>query len=212
MDSAWSSKRASMFGKIAFTLKNFKEIAYHHYGNSPLSLVKFVYYSVFRINTFIVFERDLTGALPEINLGPEYNVLKPTTDELDRIRNGKVLPREFYYDKFHKVKTCYLALYHNEIAYIHWVYFKGDSSRFLRLGDGVAEINYVTVLPRFRGKKLSCEMLCYTSRDLKALGYKKVVVVVHENTIALIKNLKQAEYREVRRIKVLGPFSRKIHV
>jgi len=159
-----------MFKKIIFTFGKLKKIAYHHYGNNPLSLIKFIYYSFFRINTFIVFECDLTKPLPQIDLDPEFKMIQPTMDQLDRLRSGKELPREFYYDQFHKVRTCYLALCGNEMAYIQWIFFKGDNSRFLRLGQDIVEINYMTTLPQFRGKKLSSQMLVSSSKRLQESG------------------------------------------
>lgn len=201
-----------MIAKIFFTLKNLKRISYHHYGNSPFSIVKFIFFSFFRMNTFIVFECDLEKPLLPTMLDSNFKVIRPSMEELDRLRKDKDFPREFFYDQFHKVRTCYLALYEDEIAYIHWVYFKGDDSRFLKLREDAAEINYVTTLPGFRGKKLSSQMLIYTARSLQESGYKKLIIVVHENTIALIKNLKGTGFRETRRIKTIGPFNRKVQV
>lgn len=198
--------------KLLFTFKNFKKTAYHYYGKSPLSLVRFVYYSLFRVNTFLVFENDLRGEVPEIEFDPNVKVLTPTLEELDRLRKGKDLPREFFYDQIHNVKTCLLALYGGEIAYIHWIYSKGDYSRFLIFGEDVCEINYLTTLPKFRGKKLSSMMLAYASKNLQKAGYKKVVVVVHQNNVAFIKNVRRLAFKETRHIKTLGPFNRKIVV
>jgi GNAT superfamily N-acetyltransferase len=201
-----------IFKKLLFTFRNFKKTAYHYYGNSPLSLLRFVYYSFFRVNTFLVFENDLRGEVPEIELDPKMKVLMPALEELDRVRKGKDLPREFFYDQIHNVKTCLLGFYGGEIAYIHWIYFKGDYSRFLILGEGVCEINYLTTLPKFRGKKLSSMMLAYASKSLQKAGYKKIVVVVHQNNIAFIKNVRRLAFKETRHIKTLGPFNRKIIV
>jgi GNAT superfamily N-acetyltransferase len=198
-----------MLRKIIFTLRNLKAVAYHHYGPHPSSLFTFVYYSLFRINTFVVFECDLTAPLPELELEPGFRVLKPPLDELERIRRGKDLPREFYSDQFHHAQTCYLALRGDEIAYIHWVYVRDGSSRFLRLRPGAAEINYITTLPPFRGQRLSSRMLAYTVRDLKGDGYTRVAVVVHEYTSSLIRNLREAGFRETARLKSLGPLNRR---
>jgi len=107
-------------------------------------------------------------------------VIKPTLEELDKLRQGKELPREFYYDRIHGVKTCYVALHGEEIAHIYWLYFKGDDSRFLVLGDGVVELNYNTTLPQFRGRGLMSKMQAYILRDLKSEGYRKAVGLVHE--------------------------------
>lgn len=198
--------------KLLFTLKNFKKTAYHYYGDSPLSLVRFIYYSVFRVNTFLVFEHDLRREVPDVALDPQIKIITPALEELDRLRKGKDLPREFFYDQIHNVKRCCLAFYGGEIAYIHWVYSKGDYSRFLKLSDGVCEINYLTTLPKFRGRKLSSKMLAYAFKFLQKSGYNKVVVVVHENNVAFIKNIKRLDFKETKRIKTFGPFNRKTTV
>lgn len=198
--------------KLFFTFKNFKKTAYHYYGNSPFSLIRFVYYSLFRVNTFLVFENDLSGEVPEIELDSQIKIVMPTLEELDRFRKDKDLPREFFYDQIHNVKRCCLAFYGEEIAYIHWVYSRGDYSRFLTLRDDVCEINYLTTLPRFRGKKLSSKMVAYASKSLQKAGYKKVVVVVHENNVAFIKNIRRLNFKETKRVKTLGPFNRKLTV
>jgi len=198
--------------KLMVTLKDFRKTAFHHYGHSPLSYIKFLYYSALRINTFIIYANDLTKKLPPINLEPGYEVLKPTLEELHNIRLGKTLPREFYYDKMYKVQTCYLAFYKSELAYIHWVFFKRDHSRFLILGDDVAELNYNTTLPKFRGQWLSAKMMTYISKDLQNSGYKKVMGIIHEFNYPSIKCIKQAGFREIGRIKALGPFHKKLKV
>jgi len=96
--------------KMFFTLKNIKKTAYHHYGKSWLSLPKFLYYSVFHINTFVLLVAELDKELPPYPLEPEFRVIKPSLEELDQLREGKDLSREFYYDRIHGVKTCYLIL------------------------------------------------------------------------------------------------------
>jgi RimJ/RimL family protein N-acetyltransferase len=209
-------KFATLFkssNKFLITLKNLRKTAYHHYGQSPSSLLKFLYYSAIRVNTFYVYENDLSKELPPHNLGPGFKVMKPTIEELEKIRAEKVLPREFYYDKIYNVKTCYLAFRGDELAYIHWVFFKGDYSRFLVLdNEGVVELNYNTTIPKFRGDWLSAKMMAYISRDLKDLGYKKVMGVIHEFNYPSIKCIKQAGFREVGKIRSIGPFHKKLRV
>jgi RimJ/RimL family protein N-acetyltransferase len=198
--------------KLLVTVKDFKKTAYHHYGNTPFSFLKFIYYSGIRINTFLVYENDLTRELPDYNLGSDFKVIKPTLEELTRVRDGRGLPREFYYDKIYNAKTCYLAFKENELAYIHWVFFRGDYSRFLILSDGVAELNYNTTLPKFRGNWLSAKMMAYISRDLQKAGYKKVMGIIHEFNIPSIECIKKAGFKEVGRIRALGLFHRKFRV
>jgi len=57
--------------KILFTLKNIKKTAYHHYGKSWVSWPKLIFYSVFNINTFILYEAELNEELPPYPLDPE---------------------------------------------------------------------------------------------------------------------------------------------
>lgn len=198
--------------KFFLTLKEYKKTAYHHFGERPSSLLKFIYYSVARINTFLVYEADLDREFPELTLNPDYRVIKPSFDELDKVRKGKDLPREFYYDKLLNVKTCYLVFKGDEIAYIHWVFIKGDYNRFLILNDGVAELNYNTTLPKFRGDRLQSKMVAYICRDLKEMGYRRVVGVTHESNPASIKSIERAGWRKIAAIKVLGPFHRKVKI
>ena len=201
-----------VLSKLLVTLINFKKTAYHHYGKKSLSLFKFFYYSVIRINTFIVFENDLRRELPEHKLEPEFRVVKPSLEELARIREEMVLPREFYYDQIYHVTTCYLAFKGDELAYIHWVFFKGEYSRFLILSDGVAELNYNTALPKFRGKRLSAKMMAYISIDLKSAGYKKVMGVIHELNYPSIRCIESAGFNQVARIRAWGPINMKMKV
>ena len=198
--------------KFRVTLNNFKKTAYHHYGDSPLSYFKFIYYSGLRINTFIVYENDLARELPPHDLDSEFEVIKPSLEELRNIRIGKNLPREFYYDQLLNASTCYLAFCEGELAYIHWLFFKGDHSRFLILSDGVAELNYNTTLPGFKGRRLSAKMMAYISKDLQNSGYSKVMGIIHERNIASIKCILLAGFRETGRIKALGPLHRKMKI
>ncbi len=150
--------------------------------------------------------------MPDHNIDSDFRVIKPTLDELEIIREGRNLSREFYYDKILNAMTCYIAFHGDEIAYIHWVFFKGDYSRFLVLRDGVAELNYNTTLPEFRGRWLSAKMMAYISKDLQEAKYKKVMGVIHEFNYPSIKCIKRAGFVEVSRIKTLGPLHKKIVV
>jgi len=201
-----------MLRKVLFTLRNLKKTAYHHYGNNVLSILRFLYYSALKINTFVLLGTELDIELPPYHLDSEFRVIKPTLEELNKFRDGKDLPREFYYDQIHGVKRCYLAFHGDEIAYIHWLYFKGDYNRFLILSDGVAEFNYNTTLPKFRGRGLMASMMAYILRDLQKEGYKKAVGLMHDKNIPAIKSAKRAGLRELRRVKTIGPFNRRIKV
>ena len=194
------------------TARDFKKTAYHHYGRHPFPILSFIYYSVIRINKFYVVENNLLRELPKHNLDQDYRVVKPSLEELDRIRKGLELPREFYYDQIYHAKTCYLAFKGDELAYIHWVLFKGDYNRFLILGDGVAELNYNTTLKKFRGNKLMAKMLAYICEDLKKEGYSKAMGVIHELNPPSIQAAESVGFKKVGKIMAWGPFNRRMKV
>ena len=198
--------------KLIITVRNFKKTAYYYYGDRFSSYFRLIYYGLLRVNTFLVYENDLSMDLPDLDLDSDFKVIRLSSKELERIREGKDLPREFYYDRIYNAKTCYVVFCGEELAYIHWVFFKDDYSRFLVLTDGVAELNYNTTLPKFRGNELMAKMMTYISRDLKESGYGKVMGVVHEFNPPAIKSMKKAGFREIARIKALGPFHRKVEV
>lgn len=198
--------------KILATITNFRSTVHNHYGNSPASYFRFIYRSLFRINTFYILEKELDSIVPMPDLGLNVKVISPSMEELEVIRSGDNLPREFYFDKIHNVKKCYLVFVGDEVAYIHWLYFKGDYNRFLILEEGVAEFNNVTTLKKFRGRNLMTKILMYMMHDLAQQGYKKVVGVVYEDNPAAYRSCIKAGLHEVGRIKTLGQFSKKVRV
>ncbi len=201
-----------MLRKWAYTLKHFRETAYHHHGNHPRSYLKFIYNSLFERNVFIVYSMDLTKELPENFLDPEFTVIKPTMPELDNLRRNTDWPREFYYDQIHGISRCYLVLCGHEVAYIHWVYVKGDPSRFLNLSEGVGELNYNTTLPKFRGRRLSAKVMLYIFHDLKEQGFVKAVGVIDSGNIASIKSAEAIPWPQAAKITTFGQFNRKIRI
>ena len=198
--------------KFLRTMREFKKTAYHDYGNRPWSVVKFIYYSAFKRNSFVVVGFPLDKAIPDCPLDSDFTVIKPTLEELRKLRAGKELPREFYYDEFHGVRRCYVALCAGDLAYIHWVYVKGDYNRFLRLSEGVAELNYNTCLPKHRGRGLMAKMIVYIFRDLQKDGFRMAVGVAHAENPPALKSTFKAGFREIGRIRTLGPFSRKFRI
>jgi hypothetical protein len=172
-------------------------------------MLRMMYHSALRVNTFVLFERALDDVSSPVRLPPEYKVVRPTTEELEKIRSGRELPREFFCDRFHGVKHCYIVMHGAQPAYIHWIYAKGDANRFLRLDDRVAEINYITTVRQFRGKGMMTTMLLFTMNELKRMGYKKVVSVVNTLNPPAVKSMRAAGFMEAREIRTLGFFNRR---
>lgn len=182
------------------------------YGEGLCAWLNFFYYSLFRINTFCVFRIFLDSWNSSTDNLPGVLFCNPTSDELRELRLGKSLPREFFCDQFQKVNHCCIATVNGEIAYIHWVYLKGDHSRFLKLGDDSAEINYVVTLPEYRGRGISTAAFKYSNSKLKILGIKNLLAVIHNENVASIKSFTRAGFVETRKIISIGPFNRKVDV
>ena len=199
--------------KIFFFMRSLKETVNHQYGTSLIDYLRFFYCSFLRINNFIVFENDLSQEISKLEIDSDFQIIKPTLEQLEQFRKGKKLPREFYCDKMYNAKNCYLVLHGTELAYIHWIFFNGDRSRFLRLEDNkTAELNYNTTLFKFRGRRLSAKVMSYISKDLQQSGYNKVVGVIHEDNIPSIKCIKISGFREINKIKTIGRFHRKLKI
>ena len=198
--------------KIYKTFKEIRKVARHHYGDNRISIFKFLYYSIFHVNIFAAYYIDLDENLisPELDL-KEFKVITDI-EYLKKIRDNKELPREFYYDEMHGVGRFYLLISGNEIAYIHWVYVKGDKNRFLYLNDFDAELNYNTTMPKFRGKGIMNHMMRSVLIDLRAQGFKKAYGVVNIENSPAIKSMDRCGFKEFSRIKAIGQLNRKIRL
>jgi RimJ/RimL family protein N-acetyltransferase len=195
--------------KVLYYLKTFRETTRVDYGPGFFKMLVKIYYSFFRVNSFIVFtfEGDV-GIIPA-----EDNVFVIRDFKaLDKYRQDGDVPKELCCDKIHAVTSCLVMEVENTLAYIHWIYTKGDSSRFILIGDGVAEINNVLTVPRFRGNKITERMVRYASHALLNGGYRKIVAVIHDENIASIKSFTRAGFVRQRVIRSYGFFNRKITI
>lgn len=181
------------------------------YGEGAKAWFTFFHYALFRLNRFKILRVNLE-ALPisPVDL-PGISFSSPRIDELDSLRSSD-LPREFFCDRFHTVGNCCIARLNGVPAYIHWIYFPGDFSRFLKLGEGCAEINYVLTLPQYRGHGISAAAFCHTLHSLKEQGIKNVFAVVHEENIASLKSFAKAGFTDIGSTFSFGLFNRKVSV
>jgi L-amino acid N-acyltransferase YncA len=192
-------------------IKCFNATVENEYGRGLCAWIKFFYYSFFRLNTFYIYKASIEN---EQSSASDSGVIyhSPTFDELDKLRTGKDLPREFFCDQFHKVSQCFIAQVDGEIVYIHWIYHHGDFSRFLTLGKNSLEINYVSTITQFRGRGISATALRLSVKELNKQGGKDIFAVVHNKNIASIKSFGYAGFVEFGKVYSIGPFNRKIAV
>jgi GNAT superfamily N-acetyltransferase len=203
-------KFVNIFRRLWVNLQVLPQTVHAEYGSGFRSYLKFIYYSFFSINTFNIYIFDLEQDIPRSPLPEGYHVIFPTLAELDSLRAGKDLPREFYFDKTDGLTTCQILMKGSEIAYIQWICNAKDPSRFFRLGEGVVRITNVATLPAFRGQGLMQKMFRYTLIDLKNQGYRRIVSAIHSNNIASIKSILKIGYHHVGKIRTFGRFQRKI--
>jgi len=171
----------------------------------------FIYYALFRLNRFRILRIKVDEIKPAKVELPGISFSSLEADELDTFRNPD-FPREFFCDRFHKVHNCCIARFDGVPAYIHWIYYRGDFSRFLKLGEDCAEINYVLTLPQYRGHGISTAAFSYSIQSLKEQGISNVFAVVHEENTASLKSFLKAGFRDVGSTCSFGLFNRKVSV
>lgn len=193
-------------------LRYLKNTVHTFYGNGVRAWFIYFYYGLFRINKFRILQADLVNIVDTPIELSEVAYLIPTINDLDLLRSNKDLPREFFCDKFQKVKTCCVAKVQDELAYIHWIYFKGDFSRFLKIDASSAEINYVFTRPEFRGKNISAGAFKFTIQQLRLKGIKYLYAVVHDENVASKKSFTRAGFEDIGCTYSLGHFNLKTKV
>jgi len=166
------------------------------------------------ITPFFLFLKNLDKPYSGITLDNCFKCVQGNLELLNEMREKiNNLPREFYVDKTHGGKTFYLVYHKNEIAYIHWIFKKGEYSRFFDIQDeNTFEINYIIALPKFRGNRLQAKAINYTCNDLKQKGYKRVISAVSKGNILSIKGMKRAGLKEFKKVKSFYSFVKKTKV
>jgi hypothetical protein len=200
----------SFFTNARITLTHLRESINSQYGTGKSSFIKFFYFSMFRINKFIVFYQDCQHI--NNNKNDELNIARQNYDTLNNFRKSQQLPREFYCDQSYGITDFFLGFWNGKLAYIQWVFHSGTKSRFLRIGDGCAEINYMLTLPEFRKNKICSQVLERSIQTLANDGIKKVFCVIHSKNLASIKSVQRAGMTEYKRLKAIGPFNSRIKV
>lgn len=179
------------------------------YGAGLQKYVKFLYYSVFRINTFVVMFADRNSMPGYADTVQELDWKEISLKSLDSYRQGKQLPREYHVDEMGWSRRCFGVWEDGAPCHIHWVHQGKDHSRFLRLGDADAEINHIVTMPGQRGKGLCAKAIRLTLRQLFDEGVERVYSVVHSENVASCKALAKAGMRPLMTLHSIGPFNLK---
>jgi len=202
----------SLLGTACTTLRHLQQSVRVQYGGGATGFLKFIYYSFLRINTFVIFVRNSCDTPPAITMAGAFEVKRQAFAELQLLRQQSALSREFYCDQIYGSKDFFLAYWHGQPAYIHWVFSAGQKSRFLRLGENCAEVTYMLTLPAFRGRRVCSQVVDHTVRLLCKEGVKRVFCVIHEQNVASIKAMQRAGFRKFRKVRSIGPFNLRLEV
>jgi len=154
------------------------------------------------IVTFVLYGRptgpDVAGLEPD----PDCVIREGSLDELERIREATPgLPREFYVDRTHGGRHFFIAYVNGKAAHIHWIFARGDYSRFFRIDSpATVEVNYISTVPGFEGRRLQAKVLNFACRELHRAGYQRIVSAVSIGNVPSIKGMERAGLREIRRV------------
>jgi len=164
-------------------------------------------FGYFSINKFIVFYLNLEKPFEPSQPGPSVKISKISIDTLNLIRAGaKDLPIEFYCDETHGFTIPYVAEVDGEIAAIHWLVKPGEKSRFLELGAGDLEMNFNTVLPKFRDKRLAELLMAKLISSCSGGDFKRMFGVVHVSNVPQYKQMIRLGFEPVEVVTHFGMY------
>ncbi|MDZ7833622.1 MAG: hypothetical protein U5L07_17890 [Desulfobacterales bacterium] len=172
--------------------KKLQEFLYYYKKKGIKDTAKRISARYTRILKFRINAIDLDYNFNGRELDPEYTVIIDDLSVLDKLRKERDdLPREFYVDKTHGGKKFHLVLLDSEPVYIHWLFGKGEFSKFCDIQDEkTVELQFGYTMPKFRGKRIMAKAMNYTCQDLRLKGYKRVVNVVSEGNVNVIKGMR----------------------
>lgn len=156
------------------------------------------YFGYLKANKFFLFRRELDNPFPEMLQRDDILIKQISLQQLKEIRqNCPKLPEEFFCDIFEGSKTCFVGFVGEKVAHIMWVFFPGDGSRFFKLREKEAEINYIVTLPEFRGLNLYPLTVKVVSDWLRKNYYKRLYVVSHVGNINALKSIAKCEFNKI---------------
>ena len=163
------------------------------------------YFGYLKVNKFFLFRRELDNPFPDVSQRDDILIKQISLQELREIRqNYPKLPEEFFCDIFEGSKTCFVGFVGEKVAHIMWVFSPGDGSRFFKLKEKEAEINYIVTLPEFRGLNLYPLTVKAVSHWLRENDFIKVYVVSHEQNINAVKAIAKCGFTKIGEVTHIG--------
>jgi GNAT superfamily N-acetyltransferase len=151
-----------------------------------------------KVNSFLVFYLDLTKPFAAPAPPPDIELRQGTLSDLQELRRGRTdLPTEFYCDEVFGFKVPMLAFVEGELAAIHWLVSPNEPSRFLSLSQGDVELNYNTVLPQFRGRRLAQLLMAFLISSARDAGHLRMFGVVNVQNVPQFKPMLDLNFRPV---------------
>jgi len=194
--------------------KKLQELIYYYKKKGLKDTVKRITARYTRILRFRINATELTDNFYGPELEPEYTLIIDDFSVLEKLRNDRDdLPREFYVDKTHGGRRFYLILLNFEPVYIHWLFGKNEFSKFCDIQDEkTVELQYAYTMPKFRGNRIVGKALKFSCQDLYQKGYKRVVNVVSEGNVNVIKGMKFSGLTPIAHVNSYFSFIKKVKV
>jgi len=166
------------------------------------------------VRTFILYKRDLFDGFKGTTLDGNFSCVRGNLNLLTELREKrKDLPREFYIDQTHGGDMFYLVYCKNEVAYIHWIFKRGQYSRFFNIkNDKTVELNYNITLPQFRGHRLQTRSVNFICEDLKEQGYTSALGAIAAGNILAQKGMAGTGFKEIGKVKSYFSYVKKMKV
>ncbi len=166
-----------MLGKLKYFIRSINSVGLK-------KTVDNIIFGYLYLNKFMVLRLNLEKPFRYVEKNQSLKMMKISLADLHRIRDAHTgLPIEFYCDDIQGFSTPYVAFINNEIAAINWLVFPREKSRFLVFGENDAELNYITVLPQFRGGGIARSLMAYIIQESTNNQLKNLWIVVHIDNI-----------------------------
>ncbi len=167
-------------------------------ANGVLAALDLLWVSLFKRNVFQVLALDLSAPRPAIAPRSGIEVRLLSIAELRELRSqAGTLSIDFHGDELFGYTHPFVAFVDQKVAAIMWIVLPGQPSRFLDLQEGEVEINYLAVIPEFRGQRLGQYLMAHQVQWAADANHRRMFVVVDAQNIASLKPMLDLGFRPV---------------